>query len=84
MDIYSADWFQLQLRREISVDDVLALIAAKDNIVVQEISDILHLDHLVIRLIIEFLIRFDFVKAKGQRITLNDSCRPFFDEIMAR
>jgi hypothetical protein len=72
------------VRREISVDDILVLIATRDKIVVQDILEIFNLDYLITQMILEFLARFDFAKSQGHYTMLSKSCRPFFDETMAR
>jgi len=70
------------VRRENSVDDVLDLIRIKHKISIQDIQDILSLDIGTIKMILDFLARFDFVNLQGRSVLFSKTCKPFFEEML--
>ncbi|OLC35395.1 MAG: hypothetical protein AUH84_03245 [Thaumarchaeota archaeon 13_1_40CM_4_38_7] len=67
------------VRRELSIDDILALIASKHEITTQDIQDIFKLDITTTHKVLDFLTRFDFVKLKRQYVVLNETMKSLFD-----
>ena len=67
------------VRRELSIDDVLALIASKHEITTQDIQDIFKLDITTTHKVLDFLTRFDFVKLERQYVVLNETVKSLFD-----
>ena len=67
------------VRRELSIDDILALIASKHEITTQDIQDIFKLDITTTHKVLDFLTRFDFVKLERQYIVLNETMKSLFD-----
>jgi hypothetical protein len=66
------------VRRELLVDDVIGLIAMRGKIMIREIQDIFNLDLKTTRIILDFLVRYDFAKLEGQSLSLSETCAPFF------
>jgi hypothetical protein len=73
-----------QVRREILVDDVLDLVGIRKDISIQEIQDILDLDSNTTRIILDFLAKFDFIRLDGRNVSLNNVCKPIFEEVLER
>ena len=67
------------VRRELSIDDILALIASKHEITTQDIQDIFKLDITTTHKVLDFLTRFDFVKLERQYVVLNETMKSLFD-----
>ncbi len=67
------------VRRELSIDDILALIASKHEITTQDIQDIFKLDITTTHKVLDFLTRFDFVKLERQYVVLNKTMKSIFD-----
>ena len=67
------------VRRELSIDDILALIASKHEITTQDIQDIFKLDITTTHKVLDFLTRFDFVKLERQYVVLNETVKSLFD-----
>jgi len=67
------------VRRELSIDDILALIASKHEITTQDIQDIFKLDNTTTHKVLDFLARFDFVKLERQYVVLNETVKSLFD-----
>jgi len=66
------------VRRELSIDDILALIASKHEITTQDIQDIFKLDITTTHKVLDFLTRFDFVKLERQYVVLNETMKSLF------
>jgi hypothetical protein len=73
-----------QVRREILVDDVLDLVGIKKEISIQDIQDILDLDFKTTKIILNFLTQFEFIRLDGRNVSLNNTCKPFFEEMLKR
>ena len=67
------------VRRELSIDDILALIASKHEITTQDIQDVFKLDITTTHRVLDFLTRFDFVKLERQYVVLNETMKSLFD-----
>jgi len=67
------------VRRELSIEDILALIASKHEITTQDIQDIFKLDITTTHKVLDFLTRFDFVKLERQYVVLNKTMKSIFD-----
>jgi hypothetical protein len=72
------------MRRKTSVDDILAFIATKDKITIQEIKKTFRLDYLIICMILEFLVRFDLAKLDGHYVTLAKASMPLVKELILK
>jgi len=68
------------MRREILVEEVIAILATTDKIMLKDVHRILNLNHLLVDMILEFLVRFNFAESKGQYIMLSKPCKSFFNE----
>jgi len=66
------------VRRELSIEDILALIASKHEITTQDIQDIFKLDITTTHKVLDFLTRFDFVKLERQYVVLNETMKSLF------
>ena len=66
------------VRRELSIDDILALIASKHEITTQDIQDVFKLDITTTHRVLDFLTRFDFVKLERQYVVLNETMKSLF------
>jgi len=67
------------VRRELSIEDILALIASKHEITAQDIQDIFKLDITTTHKVLDFLIRFNFVRLERQYVVLNETMKSIFD-----
>jgi len=72
------------VRREISIDDVFTFIGIREKATIQDIRKIFNLDHAKTFKILDFLFKFDFVKFESQYLIINNSWKPFFDEMVAK
>jgi hypothetical protein len=72
------------VRREIFIDEILVLVAAKHMITTRDIQDIFTLDHRTTHKILGFLAKFDFIKLDRHYVTLSEMSKAFFDEIVAK
>ena len=66
------------VRRELLIDDILALIASKHEITTQDIQDIFKLNITTTHKVLDFLTRFDFVKLERQYVVLNETMKSLF------
>jgi len=66
------------VRRELSIEDILALIASKHEITAQDIQDIFKLDITTTHKVLDFLIRFNFVRLERQYVVLNETMKSLF------
>ena len=71
-----------QVRREILVDDGLDLVGFRKEISIREIQDKLDLDLKTTRIILDFLAKFDFIRLDGRNVSLNNICKPIFEEML--
>jgi hypothetical protein len=61
------------------VDEVLALIAVKRTIMIQEIQEMLSPNSLTTSMVLEFLVRFGFAKLAGQSVMPSKSSESFLE-----
>ena len=65
------------------IEEVITLVAMRKQVAIDDIERIFNLPNHATRNIIEFLIKFDFVKkVEGRYLTLSEACSPFFEEII--
>jgi hypothetical protein len=64
------------------IDDVFLLVAIRGEILLRDIQEIFGMRFETAYNIIDFLIKYDFVKVSGRYITLTDNCRLFFHELV--
>ncbi|MGI0016224.1 MAG: hypothetical protein ACREBU_22620, partial [Nitrososphaera sp.] len=63
---------------------IMTLIAIRHKVSVEDVERIFDLPNNSTRNIIDFLVKFDFVRLmEGKYLVLSDSCTPFFDEIIS-
>jgi hypothetical protein len=72
------------LRGELAVDDILALIAIKRKVTINDISQIFCINPNVTKMVVDFLVRFDFVEFREDNVMISKTWNPFFDEMLAR
>ena len=72
------------MRREIFIDDILALVAVSDGLKIRDIQCIFKLDLNATRKILNFLAKFDFVELEDEFVKLSRISKPFFDEILVK
>jgi hypothetical protein len=66
------------MRGDISVDEVLALIAYRGRIMVKEVQDTCRIDSKALGIMLDFLTKFGFAKVEGQSIILSNASASFF------
>jgi predicted transcriptional regulator of viral defense system len=65
------------------IEDVISLIASRRRIAINDVEEIFNLPNNSTRSIIDFLLKFEFIKmVDGRYLVLSETCSPFFDEIM--
>jgi len=65
------------------IEEVISLIASRRRIAVNDVEEIFNLPNNSTRSIIDFLLKFEFIKMEdGRYLVLSETCSPFFDEIM--
>ncbi|MGH9991582.1 MAG: hypothetical protein ACREAZ_02925 [Nitrososphaera sp.] len=66
------------------IEEIMTLIAIRHKVSVEDVERIFDLPNNSTRNIIDFLVKFDFVRLmEGKYLVLSDSCTPFFDEIIS-
>ena len=66
------------------IEEVITLIASRRRIAISDVEEIFNLPKDSTRSIIDFLLKFDFIKiVDGRYLVLSDACSPFFDEILS-
>ncbi|GEM_PF-2222315 len=67
------------------IEEILTLIAIRSKIPVEEIEQIFDLPGKSTRSIIDFLLKFDFIRiVEGKYLVMSESCTPFFEELISR
>lgn len=72
------------MRREFSIDELLALMTVRRNITIRDIQEIFRIDLKATHKILEFLVKFDFVKIDRHYVELSTTWKPLFDEVLAK
>ena len=66
------------------IEETITLVASRGKISVDDVQKILRLPKDSTRTIVNFLLKFDFIRiVEGKYLVLSDTCTPFFDEIMS-
>ena len=72
------------MQRMQPIEETITLVASRGKISVDDVQKILRLPKDSTRTIVNFLLKFDFIRiVDGKYLTLSDTCTPFFDEIMS-
>jgi hypothetical protein len=66
------------------IEDIITLVALRGRISIDDLEQVFRLPNNSTRSIINFLLKFDFVKIiDGKYLVLSETCTPFFDEILS-
>ena len=66
------------------IEDVITIIASRRMIAINDVEQILDMPNNSVKTIIDFLLKFDFIKVvQGRYLALSESCSPFFEEILS-
>ena len=66
------------------IEDIITLVALRGKISIDDLEQVFRLPNNSTRSIINFLLKFDFVKIiDGKYLVLSETCTPFFDEIIS-
>jgi hypothetical protein len=66
------------------IEEIITLVAMRDKISVDEIKVIFDLPNNATDNIIDFLVKFDFIRLVESRyLSLGDACSQFFEEIIS-
>lgn len=66
------------------IEEIITLVASRGKISIDEVEQIFRLPNNSTRNIIDFLLKFEFVKiVDGKYLALSENCSPFFEEIMS-
>ena len=66
------------------IEEIITLVALRGKISVDDVEQIYRLPNNSTRSIIDFLLKFDFIKiVDGKYLVLSETCTPFFDEILS-
>jgi hypothetical protein len=66
------------------IEEVISLIASRRRIAINDVEEIFNFPNNSTRSIINFLLKFEFIKMEDDRyLVLSETCSPFFDEIMS-
>jgi predicted transcriptional regulator of viral defense system len=72
------------MQRMQPIEETITLVASRGKISVDDVQKILRLPKDSTRTIVNFLLKFDFIRiVEGKYLVLSDTCTPFFDEIMS-
>ena len=72
------------MQRMQPIEETITLVASHGKISVDDVQKVLRLPKDSTRTIVNFLLKFDFVRiVDGKYLVLSDTCTPFFDEIMS-
>ena len=66
------------MRRESSLDEIFALIAVQEKVMIRELLQNFRLDIETMRMILEFLIKYNFARFDGRSVMLSEASAPFF------
>ena len=66
------------------IEEIITLVALRGKISIDDVEQIFRLPNNSTRSIIDFLLKFDFIKiVDGKYLVLSETCTPFFDEILS-
>ncbi len=66
------------------IEEIITLVAKRGRIAIDDVEQIFNLPNDSTRNIIDFLLRFDFIKIEeGRYLVLSETCMPFFEEIIS-
>jgi hypothetical protein len=66
------------------IEEIITLVALRGRISIDDLEQVFRLPNNSTRSIINFLLKFDFVKIiDGKYLVLSETCTPFFDEIIS-
>ena len=65
------------------IEEIITLVATRRTVPIKEVEKIFRLPNESTRNIIDFLVKFDFLRVVNNRsLTLSESCSPFFEEML--
>jgi len=65
------------------IEEIITLVATRRTVPIEEVEKIFRLPKESTRSIIDFLVKFDFLRVVNNRnLTLSESCSPFFEEML--
>lgn len=65
------------------IEEIITLVATRRTVPIEEVEKIFRLPNESTRNIIDFLVKFDFLRVVNNRsLTLSGSCSPFFEEML--
>ena len=71
------------MQRMQPIEETITLVASRGKISLDELQQVLRLPYGSTRSIIDFLLKFDFIRiVDGNYLVLSDTCTPFFEELM--
>lgn len=71
------------MQRMQPIEETITLVASRGKISVDDVQQLLRLPKDSTRNIINFLLKFDFIRiVDGNYLVLSETCTPFFDEII--
>ena len=66
------------------IEEIITLVASRGKISIDDVEQIFRLPNNSTRSIIDFLLKFDFIRiTDGGYLVLSESCSPFFEEILS-
>jgi hypothetical protein len=66
------------------IEEIITLVALRGKISIDDVEQIFRLPNNSTRSIIDFLLKFDFIRVvDGKYLVLSETCTPFFDEILS-
>jgi hypothetical protein len=66
------------------IEEIITLIALRGKISIDDVEQVFKLPNNSTRSIIDFLLKFDFIKmVDGRYLVLSETCTPFFEEILS-
>ena len=82
MDNYY-EWGAVLMQMMQPIEEIITLVATRRTIPIEEVERIFTLPNQSTRNIIDFLVKFDFLRIVNDRnLTLSESCSPFFEEML--
>jgi hypothetical protein len=71
------------MQRTQPIEEIITLVATRGKIRIDEIERVFKMPNGSTRNIIEFLLKFDFVRVvNGKYLVLSETCTPFFEELL--
>jgi hypothetical protein len=66
------------------IEEIITLVALRGKISIDDVEQVFKLPNNSTRSIIDFLLKFDFIKmVDGRYLVLSETCTPFFEEILS-